>query len=217
MISKKIKNGMTKRTQVKQEIFVGNYLIECHREIKYANEKIKNINEKIKLIISTTAFGMGIDQIVKCVIIFGCPSSIEEYYQQIGRGGRDGKECETILFFEYKNYIVSKKMLENIKYEYPLLYKSKLDNLYKMSNYIHLKTCRRKFILEYFNETCDFFTCNNCDNCCEKELIDYTNIIWNLVMNNSNINKISNEIKNKYLLNSINIFLFSIIISKSLQ
>ena len=61
------------------------------------------INGDINIIISTTAFGMGIDQIIKCIIIIGFPSSIEEYYQQIGRGGRDGLYCETVLYFDYSN------------------------------------------------------------------------------------------------------------------
>jgi len=58
------------------------------------------IENNCSVIISTIAFGMGIDQIVRCVIILGCPSSIEEYYQQIGRGGRDGLNCETIFFYD---------------------------------------------------------------------------------------------------------------------
>jgi len=56
------------------------------------------------IIISTIAFGMGIDQIVRCVIIFGFPSSIEEYFQQIGRAGRDGLPSETILYYDYSCY-----------------------------------------------------------------------------------------------------------------
>ena len=60
------------------------------------------LNEDVQVIVATIAFGMGIDQIVKCVLIIGCPSSIEEYYQQIGRGGRDGKHCETVLYFDCK-------------------------------------------------------------------------------------------------------------------
>ena len=73
------------------------------------------IEQKCNVIISTIAFGMGIDQIVRCVLCIGCPSTIEEYWQQIGRGGRDGLECETILYFDYGNYIRSKIMINKDK------------------------------------------------------------------------------------------------------
>lgn len=160
----------------------------------------KFIEGDLKVIISTIAFGMGIDQIVRCVIIFGSPSSIEEYYQQIGRGGRDGKYCDTILYFDYGNLIISKHMLKDIKIKYPMLYKAKLNNLNKISNFAYLNTCRRKFILEYFNESCDFFSCNNCDNCCERKLIDMTNQFWSIIMKpNANLLSVTNEIRNKYL------------------
>jgi len=117
------------------------------------------INGDIKVIISTTAFGMGIDQIVKCVLIFGSPSSIEEYYQQIGRGGRDGLPCETILYFEYSKFKIAQFMERKNPSQ------QKKDNLNKIKNLVFVDTCRRKYILEYFNEKCSFDACDNCDNC----------------------------------------------------
>lgn len=154
----------------------------------------------IKVIVSTIAFGMGIDQVVRCVIIFGSPSSVEEYYQQIGRGGRDGKHCETILYFDYANLMIAKHMLRDIRMKWPMLYKAKLNNLNKIGSMAYLNTCRRKFILEHFNESCDFFTCGNCDNCCENELVDITDKVWPIVMRQgSHLLGGVNEIRNKYL------------------
>ena len=168
---------------------------------KNLRENIQNkfISGEINIIISTIAFGMGIDQIVKCVIIFGCPSSIEEYYQQIGRGGRDGKLCETILYFDYSKLVVGKYMIREMKYKYPMLYNAKVENLNKVARYAYINTCRRKCILEYFNELCNFFTCNNCDNC-NQELIDMTDKIWPIIMGSNNMAYIINQIKNKYLI-----------------
>ena len=124
------------------------------------------INGTIKVIICTIAFGMGIDQIVRCVIVFGCPSSIEEYYQQIGRCGRDGTHAETVLYFDYKNFHIAEWMLKDIKFKFPALYKSKIAKLNKMLELIKDKnTCRRKYILNYFNETYKTNNCKNCDNC----------------------------------------------------
>ena len=131
------------------------------------NIQKKFTNGDIKVIISTIAFGMGIDQIVKCVLIFGSPSSIEEYYQQIGRGGRDGLPCETVLYFDYNKYKISEYMLKEF-IKYPVLYKVKKNNLNNIKDFVYIKTCRRKYILKYFNEECDFINCNNCDNCCRK-------------------------------------------------
>jgi superfamily II DNA helicase RecQ len=63
--------------------------------------------------VSTIAFGMGIDLIVRCVIIFGSPNSIEEYYQMIGRGGRDGEAAEAVLLFQYKNIAINNNIIIN--------------------------------------------------------------------------------------------------------
>ena len=155
---------------------------------------------EIKLIISTIAFGMGIDQIVRCVIIFGSPSSIEEYYQQIGRGGRDDKQCETVLYFEYTNLIIAKHMLKDIRLKFPALAKAKENNLNKVSKFVFTNTCRRRFILDYFNEPFYFFTCSNCDNCCESELVDMTDEFWPIIFKpRSTPENAACEIKYNYL------------------
>jgi len=161
----------------------------------------KFINNNVKIIISTIAFGMGIDQIIKCVLIFGCPSSIEEYYQQIGRGGRDGEYCETVLYYDYSQYIISQKKLIEIKNQN--LYNNKKNNLNEINKLVDITTCRRKYILEYFNEKCTFFTCNNCDNCKEQELIDMTNEFKPIIFNNNFIKKIIENISKLYLIDNI--------------
>ncbi len=129
------------------------------------------INNKYNIIISTIAFGMGINQIVRCVIIFGFPTSIEEYYQQIGRAGRDGLHSETILYYDYSCY---RKMEYGIKKSEHC--EQKMECLNNMKKLVYLKTCRRRFILDYFDDTFTFINCNNCDNCC-KELVDISSDI----------------------------------------
>ena len=149
---------------------------------------------EINIIVSTVAFGMGIDQVVRCVLIFGAPSSLEEYYQQIGRAGRDKEPAETILFLEYKNIVISKSMYDkdsnSISKE---IIQNKKRCLDIMARYFYTNGCRRKFILEYFGQIPKFFCCNNCDNCCERELIDYTKKIKKVVFKNKEIKDIFNK------------------------
>jgi superfamily II DNA helicase RecQ len=156
---------------------------------KINRQNIQNnfIEGRIKIIISTIAFGMGIDQVVKCILIFGCPSSIEEYYQQIGRGGRDGLPCETVLY--YKDYSKKKFMIQK---ENNSLVPHKLENLYNVKDYFEINTCRRRFILEYFGMNKNYFlansfTCNNCDNCKNKNLTDITEEVYDHLINNKPI------------------------------
>jgi len=120
---------------------------------------------EVKVIVSTIAFGMGIDQTVRCVAIFGAPSSIEEYYQQIGRAGRDNNEAETVLFFQYKGVKIAEAGLA--KYKNPKVRKAKAIAYRNMTQLFYTKTCRRKFILEYFGQVPKFFNCHKCDNCVE--------------------------------------------------
>jgi len=155
---------------------------------------------EFNIIISTIAFGMGVDYIVRVVIIFGSPSSIEEYYQQIGRGGRDGKPCETVLYFEYTNLIIAKHMLKDIRIKFPVLARAKENNLNKVSKMVFTNTCRRRFILDYFNEPFDFYTCANCDNCCESELVDMTDKFCPIIFKPGNTpERAAIDIKYNYL------------------
>jgi RecQ family ATP-dependent DNA helicase len=156
---------------------------------KKTRDKIHNdfISGDTNIIISTIAFGMGIDQTVRCVLIFGCPSSIEEYYQQIGRAGRDDKPAETVLYFEKKTFVVKKKMISGPQS------KLKIDNLYKVynmgTNISHV--CKRRSILEYFNEETNIFNCNNCDYCCRKDLTNIKDLILPIIKNNTTMKAIN--------------------------
>jgi ATP-dependent DNA helicase RecQ len=130
-------------------------------------------NGDINLIVSTVAFGMGIDQTVRCVLIFGSPNSIEEYYQMIGRAGRDGKEAESVLFFQYKSVAIGTSLLKKSDMDKEVV-DCKIKGLNKMANYFYFPGCRRRFILEHFGQVPKFFWCNYCDNCCERDLVDLT-------------------------------------------
>jgi len=151
------------------------------------------INNKCNIIISTVAFGMGIDQIVKCVLIFGCSSSIEEYYQQIGRGGRDGSYCETVFYYDNSKRNMKRIMIDK-ETNNQVIKKNKHDNLQKVEEYFNTKTCRRQFILNYLGLSKNYFvyngfTCLNCDNCNKHNLVDITYYIWEHYINNKPINK----------------------------
>lgn len=168
---------------------------------KTIREQVQNdFNEgNVKVIISTIAFGMGIDQIVRCVIIFGCPSSIEEYYQQIGRGGRDGNQTETILYFDMANFMRSKSMLSR-EIKNPKLLNTRLTNLNQVCYFFKSTDCRRKYILNYFGQSYNN-NCSNCDNCLKKK----TNSKNTSPINNTNetdpyneINKLCKKIGVKY-------------------
>jgi len=139
---------------------------------------------EVKVIVSTIAFGMGIDQTVRCVVIFGAPSSIEEYYQQIGRAGRDNNEAETILFFQYKGIKIAESGLS--KYKNPKVRQAKAMAYRNITRLFFTKTCRRKFILEYFGQVPKFFNCHKCDNCVNLTK-DVTKKIFKFLLKDKNI------------------------------
>ncbi|KAG7204709.1 hypothetical protein KM043_005123 [Ampulex compressa] len=129
------------------------------------------ISEEIKVVCATIAFGMGIDKPnVRFVIHATLPKSIEGYYQESGRAGRDGDNADCILFYNYSDMHRIRKMIE-MDNSNPAAIKTNMDNLFKMVSFCENRTdCRRAQQLNYFGEIFDRNEClanrtTTCDNC----------------------------------------------------
>jgi ATP-dependent DNA helicase RecQ len=121
------------------------------------------IQGKLHVICATIAFGMGIDKSdVRFVIHYNMPGTVEGYYQEIGRAGRDGAPAETILFYSYADVQTHMHFAEEIDDQrYKDVVIAKLD---RMKEYAEAQVCRRTILLSYFSEE-TVEACGNCDVC----------------------------------------------------
>jgi ATP-dependent DNA helicase RecQ len=129
-----------------------------------ADRQDQFLNEDVDVIVATIAFGMGIDKPdVRFVIHYNIPKSIENYYQETGRGGRDGMEGKCILYYSHKD--VAK--LEHFMRDKPLSEREVGAQLINETvSYAESSVCRRKTLLHYFGEPYnDSKSCGHCDNC----------------------------------------------------
>lgn len=121
------------------------------------------LHEKVDVIVATIAFGMGIDKPdVRYVIHYDIPKSLEGYYQETGRAGRDGGEGRCVTFFTHKDLVKLEKLIQTKKPEEQDISRQLLA---EAAHYAESSVCRRRILLNYFGEEYDREECGNCDNC----------------------------------------------------
>lgn len=152
-----------------QGISVGRYHAGLSNDERKQNQEDFTY-DRIRVMVATNAFGMGIDKSnVRYVLHYNMPQSLEYYYQEAGRAGRDGEEAECVLFFSKQDIMINKFLLQNKASAGDVasdMQKTANDRrkLQQMINYCETDKCLREFILSYFGDTTPCI-CNKCSNC----------------------------------------------------
>jgi ATP-dependent DNA helicase RecQ len=150
-----------------------------HAGLEQAERKASQelfIKDQIDIIVATIAFGMGIDKPdVRLVVHYTFPKTLEGYYQEIGRAGRDGLSSECVLFYTYADRRKHQFFIDEMQdSDQQALAEAKLS---EVLNYCELTSCRKKYLLKYFGEELPGDGCNACDLCQEeREMFDATEI-----------------------------------------
>ncbi len=157
----------------KHDVKVGRYHAGLSDEERHQQQE-DFLYDKTNVIVATNAFGMGINKTnVRYVIHFTIPGTIESYYQEVGRAGRDGLPAEAILLYAPADLNLHRFFIDRSQGDdqYKLSLKNKL---FKMSQYAETESCLMKFILDYFGEA-DTSPCGKCSNCLDnREVVDIT-------------------------------------------
>ncbi len=134
------------------------------QEVERQESQHAFLHDKTTLMVATVAFGMGIHKPdVRFIVHLDMPKTIEQYYQEIGRAGRDGLAAECIMFYERQDLMIYNSFLDSI--DDPILQKQmkmKTESMYKLCSSF---ACRRYDLLRYFGEKYDKMPCSMCDNC----------------------------------------------------
>ena len=157
------------------------------------------IMERVDVIVATIAFGMGIDKPdVRYVIHYDIPKSLEGYYQETGRGGRDGGEGRCIAFYSNKDLQKLEKFLEGKPIAEQDIGKQLLR---ETTAYCESSVCRRKLLLHYFGETYKEENCGNCDNCLNpKKQVEAQELLCTLL---ETVIAVKENFKSEYIINVI--------------